>query len=107
MRCEGRYMKQYVIKEAYTDNYHVLQYVNGKLEKNNIVSWYELDGYVSALKNMGYIKAYYVPEYKMKMYEAQEELDFATKSYNEAKNSPLLLSDDEVSKYKMITHTEY
>lgn len=26
-------MKQYVIKEAYTDNYHVLRYVDGKLEK--------------------------------------------------------------------------
>lgn len=99
-------MKQYVIKEAYTDNYHVLQYEDGKLEKSNIVSWYELDGYVLALKNSGYIRSYYVPDYKMKMYEAQEELDFATRAYNEAKNSPLVLSDEEVNKYRTIIHTE-
>lgn len=99
-------MKQYVIKEAYTDNYHVLQYVDSKLETDSIVSWYGLDGYVSALENMGYTKAYYVPEYKMKMYEAQEELDFATRAYNEAKSRPLVLSDEEVSKYKKITHME-
>lgn len=99
-------MKQYVIKEAYTDIYHVLQYVDGKYEDSTIVSYYELDGYIAALKNMGYERAYYVPEYKMKMYEAQEELDFATRAYNEAKKNPLVLSDEEEKRYKLILHME-
>lgn len=98
--------KQYVITEAYTDNYHVLQYVDNKFEDDNIVSYYELDGYIAALHNMGYEEAYYVPEYATKVREAQEILNLAIKAYEKAKNSPLVLSEEEAKKYKNITHKE-
>lgn len=98
--------KQYVIKEAYTDNYHVLQYVDGKLEAHNIISYYELDGYISALKNMGYIQAYYEREYHVKMLRAKEDYEFALAYYEKAKENPLGLSDGEVEKYRQVTHME-
>ena len=99
-------MKQYVIRQAYTDNYHVFQYVDGKLEANSILSYYALDGYIQAIKNKGYTRAYFEPEYKMKMLQAQEELEFATEAYEKAKNSPLILNDDEIQKFKKITLIE-
>lgn len=97
--------KQYVIKEAYTDNYHVLQYVDGKLERCNIVSYYELDGYIAALKNMGYVRAYYEREYHVKMLRAKEDYEFALADYEKAKENPLVLSDEEIKKYRKITHS--
>ena len=97
--------KQYVIKEAYTDNYHVLQYIDGKLEGHNIVSYYELDGYIAALKNMGYIRAYYEREYHVKMLIAKEDYEFALADYEKAKESPLNLSDEEIERYRRITHS--
>ena len=99
-------MKQYVIKEAYTRNYHVLQYVDGRLECDNIIELHELNGYVAALKNMGYSEAYYVPEYENRMKKAQIELNRATNLCELAKAYPLILSDEEVKRYKNITYTE-
>lgn len=96
--------KQYVIKMAYTDNYHVLQYVDGKLEAHNIVSYYELDGYIAALKNMGYIQAYYEREYHVKMQRAKEDYEFALADYERAKEKPLVLNEEEIERYRRITH---
>ena len=99
-------MKQYVIKQAYTDNYHVLQYQDGKLESHNIISYYELDGYIAALKNMGYKQAYYEREYKVKMLKAKEEYEFALADYEKVKENPLVLSEKEIERYRQITHME-
>lgn len=98
--------KQYVIKTTHEGNYHVLQYVEGKLEAHNIVSYYELDGYVAALRNMGYVQAYYEREYHVKMLKAKEEYEFALEDYEKAKESPLTLSNEEVERYRQITHME-
>ena len=49
--------KQYIYKLAYTDNYHVIQVVDGKIEHSTIVAYYELDGFLSALRSMGMRKA--------------------------------------------------
>lgn len=97
-------MKQYVIKFAYTDNYHVLQYVNGELESHNIVSYWELGGYISALEDMGYARAYYVAEYKFEMLKAKEQYEFAMERYEEAMKKPLALSEQQVEVYRKITH---
>lgn len=100
-------MKQYVIKEAYTDNYHVLRYANGKLESSSIVSFYRLSGYIECLENEGYKEAYYVPEYEEAVTSAQEALDHAMAMYNLAKENPLALSDEETKRFKEIVHKAY
>ena len=96
--------KQYIYKLAYTDNYHVIQVVDGKIEHSTIVAYYELDGFLSALRSMGYEEGYYVPEYKLEMLKAQEELEFAQKAYNRAVQHPVNFASGEVEMYKMITH---
>lgn len=50
-------MKQYTVETAYTGNYRITTYENGKRIKSGIVSWYEVDGYKIALEEMGYIRA--------------------------------------------------
>lgn len=97
--------KQYVLKKAYADNYHVLQYVDGKLKAHNIISYYNLDGYIDDLKNMGYIQAYYEREYHVKMLRAKEDYEFAFADYERAKENPLMLDDEEIEKYRQITHS--
>ena len=97
-------MRQYVVKEAYSGNYWILQYDN-KLEKSRILDTYEVAGYVAALIDMGYERAYYVPEYQAKVRDAQEELDAAKSAYEEAIKHPLVLSEEEFAKYRSITDT--
>lgn len=99
-------MKQYVIREAYTDNYQVFQYVDGKLEVNSILGYYALEGYIEAIENMGYTRAYFVPEYEKEMQKAKEEYDFASEQFEKAKNSPLILNDEETKKFKKIAFIE-
>lgn len=98
--------KQYIYKLAYTDNYHVIQVVDGKIEHSTIVAYYELDGFLSALRSMGYEEGYYVPEYKLEMLKAQEELEFAQKAYNRSVQHPVNFASGEADKYKMITHMQ-
>ena len=53
-----RVAKQYTIENAYTGNEKVSRYTDGKLEFYEVMSYWEVDGYCSALENMGYTKAY-------------------------------------------------
>ena len=82
--------KQYVITEAYKDNYKVIQYVDGVYDGGKIVAYYELDGYISALENMGYEKAYDVDEAEKEMLEAKEKYELALHCYEHAKNHALI-----------------
>ena len=82
--------KQYVITEAYTDNYKVVQYVDGIYDGGKIVPYYELDGFVSALENVGYEKAYDVDEAKKEMLKAKEEYELALRHYEHAKHHALI-----------------
>lgn len=97
--------KQYVVKEAYTDNYCVLQYEDGKLTNYTIIAYYEVDGYLTSLQNMGYTQAYYVPEYKAKVDELRRELNHAISEYENAVKNPLIWSDYdyELGRYKRVT----
>ena len=98
--------KQYVIKAAYIDNWYVLQYIDGRLEAYNIVSYWDLDGYLSALKNNGYTQAYFVREYNCEMLKAKEEYEWAVAKYEEALKNPLEITDDEIERYRKITRAE-
>lgn len=98
-------VKQYIYEPTYTDNYHVIQIVDGKIERDSIVAYYELDGFLAALQAMGYEKGYFVPQYKMKMMLAQEELEFAQRAYEEAMRHPVELEKDEIEKYRKIVHS--
>lgn len=97
-------MKQYVVKEAYTGNYHVLQYVDGVLETHDIINSYALPGYIQAIENAGYTRACYEPEYLKKLEQAKEDYDFAVSQYEFAKEHSLVLSDAEAKHYSDITH---
>ena len=95
-------MKQYVITPAYTGNDHVICVNNGKVESDNIVAYYELQGYTSALENMGYERAEYVPDLEAKVKKAQEELAWALEALEAAKKRPLKISEKDAKLYKLI-----
>ena len=46
--------KQFSYELVYTDNYEVYTYVDGAVEGSEIVSYYELSGYIERLENEGY-----------------------------------------------------
>ena len=54
------------------------------------LSYWEVDGYCSALESMGYTKAYDVEKYKKELDEAEEEYNWAAKRYSMAKENPLV-----------------
>lgn len=46
--------KQFSYELVYTDNYEVYTYIDGVVEGSEIVSYYELSGYIERLENEGY-----------------------------------------------------
>jgi hypothetical protein len=95
-------MKQYVITPAYTGNDHVICVNNGKVESDTIVAYYELQGYTSALENMGYERAEYVPAFEADVKNAQKALDIAKEALENAKKRPLKISEEDARKYNLI-----
>lgn len=87
-------MKQYVIKEAYTDNYTVTRYLDGRLEGGKILSIWDLSGYLQAIENDGYIRAYVVGDYIRKLQEAEAQYNYALNEYQMALQNPLWLSEE-------------
>lgn len=65
-----------------------------------------MDGYIAALKNRGYVQAYYEREYRVIMLRAKEDYEFALADYEKAKENPLVLDDKEVDRYRRITHND-
>lgn len=98
--------KQYVVSDAYSGNYRVMQYIDGKLERYSIVAVYELSGYLEALKDNGYREAYFVEQYEREMQKAMEAYRCAEAAYKRAKRKPLLLDKAETERYKQITFFE-
>lgn len=92
-------MKQYFITTAYTDNYHVIRVNDGKIEHDEIVAYYELEGYQSALESFGYHKAEYVPALEAEVKKAQETLEYAQQALERAKQNPLKISEQDAKKY--------
>lgn len=96
--------KQYVLSKAYTGNCKILQYVNGKYESGTIVADCEIVGYVSALENIGYERAYYEKEYKARIRNLEKELKMAKEGYQNKKDLFLDLSEEEAKKYEELTY---
>lgn len=96
--------KQYVIQKAYTGNSRILQYVNGKYETGTILADYEICGYVSALKNVGYEEAYYEKEFLARIKNLEKELEMAKEWYQNVQGCFLDLSEEEAKKYEEITY---
>jgi hypothetical protein len=93
-------MKQYTV--AYTDNYHVIEVVDGKIVSDNIVAYDDLTGYTAALEAHGYTKAYFVPKYKKEMEKARAAHLLAQENYDFALDNALSISDAEASKSKVL-----
>lgn len=96
--------KQYIFTEAYSYNYWVIQYIDGKYENGKIVSLYELDGYLSALESMGYERAYYEKEILARIKNLEEELRTAKERYQKEQGYFLNLSQKEAERYEEITN---
>lgn len=96
--------KQYVIQKAYTGNSRILQYVNGKYEGGIIIADYEIHGYVSALENMGYERAYYEKEFIARIKNLEKELREAKEWYQNVQGCFLDLSKEEAKKYEELTY---
>lgn len=91
-------MKQYMVTKAYTDNYHVYCFNNGKLETDTIVALWDLSGYLSALENMGYTEGFYVPEHEKKVRCAQEALKYAEDDLAEARKHSINMSTEDAAR---------
>lgn len=91
--------KQYFLNDAYTDNYHVVCVVGGKVEFDYILSTWEIDGFIKRIESEGYEKAEYVPDYARKVEEAKKALEHALEMWEYAKKMPLNISDKEAVKY--------
>lgn len=94
--------KQYVVTKAYNDNYHVVRVHNGKIVDGRILAYYEIDTYIRIIESEGYVRAYYIPEYEAKLEQAKAEYESALKQYEDAKNSPLFILDEELKSHKLI-----
>lgn len=86
-------VKQYTVEEAYTDNDKVSRYVDGKLEYFEVMSYWETEGYCSALESMGYTKAYDVKKAEEILNDAKKTYDYALEYYEKAKKNALVLAD--------------
>ena len=95
-------MKQYFITNSYSDNYHVVRVNNGKVEHDDIVAYYELEGYTSALESFGYRKAEYVPALEEEVRCAQAALCRAKDALARAKQNPLEISPEDAQRYNLI-----
>jgi hypothetical protein len=95
-------MKQYFIAPAYSGNYHVVRVNDGKIECDEILAHYELDGYVSAVESFGYRKAEYVPAAEAELKKAEQALEMAKKALEEAKKNPLKLDEKHAKKYHLV-----
>lgn len=95
-------MKQYVITPAYTGNDRVICVNDGKVEFDEIVASYELQGYLSALEHMGYERAEYVPALEAKVKKAEEALAWAREALEDAKKCPLKISKEDAKRYRLM-----
>ena len=95
-------MKQYFIAKAYSDNYHVVRVNNGTIEHDDIVAYYELEGYTSALESFGYRKAEYVQALEIALKKAEETYKIAKESLEKAKKNPLKISEEDAKRYGLI-----
>ena len=87
-------IKQYTVKQAYTDNDEVSKYIDGKLESSSIMSYWNTEGYCKALEEQGYTKAYDVSEARGELDIAKQEYEDALEYYNMAKANALIGSDN-------------
>lgn len=99
-------MKQYCVKPAYTDNYHVVECVDGKITSDTIVSYYELVGVTSYLESKGYQKAYYLPDAEIELARAEQAYKDALEAYNEAKEKALQITPEEAAKCRCLGPAE-
>ena len=75
--------KRYFYKEAYIGNTEITMYKDGKAVDSDIVSDYELGGYIRRLENEGYTFGYPPDEVE----RLKKEYEDAKEAYEEAVNN--------------------
>lgn len=83
-------MLQYIIEPAYTNNEKVSMYKDGELERYNVISYWEVEGYCKALESMGYVRAYDVDFYRKEYELCLESLNLAKEELDRAMANPLI-----------------
>lgn len=92
-------MKQYFTKVAYDGNTHVVLCENGRVINDNIVSDYNLVGYLEGIEQFGYVPAIFADEYEMRIKELENELDAARREFSEIAGQLLQLNNEDAMKY--------
>ena len=88
-------VKQYFYWHAYTDNYHLMTVVDGKIEDDTIVAYHELSGAQAMLERRGYQKALLVQEAEIEFQRTEEAFNAAKEKLAKAKANPVQLSDED------------
>ena len=96
-------VKQYYSWPAYTDNYHVMTVIDGKIEDDSIVSLYALSEIMEYLEGRGYKKACLLQEAEIELKKAEEALKDAKEAMERAQANPLQISEEEIKGHHMLS----
>lgn len=88
-------VKQYFYWPAYTDNYHLMTVVDGKIEDDQIVAYHELCGAQALLEHRGYKKALLVQEAEIEFQRAEQTYNDAKAMLETARANAVQISDEE------------
>ena len=88
-------VKQYFYWHAYTDNYHLMTVVDGKIEDDQIVAYHELCGAQALLEHRGYKKALLVQEAEIEFQKAEQTYNDAKDMLETARANAVQISDEE------------
>lgn len=86
-------VKQYTIEVAYSSNTRVNMYEDGILTNYEIISDWNLLGYLDRIEDEGYEKAYDIRKYKNALKEAEERYNMNKEALERAMKNPLIGSD--------------
>lgn len=83
--------KQYITAPFQFGGTGVYLYINGRLEKYEIVKDSMLQLYTESVENLGYRRAYYIPMYERRLEEAYAAYRQAVEDLEKARPYPLVL----------------
>ena len=83
-------IKQYTIEEAYTGNFCIKQYIDGKCIHKTIINDYDSLGYQMALEDDGFEQAIDTDKAREDMERAKEAYEDAVEWYEYAKKHALI-----------------
>ena len=94
--------KQYITAPGQFGGTGVYLFINGRLEKYEIIKDSMLRPYTESVENLGYRRAYYIPALELRLERAYAAYREAVEALEKARPYPLELAEEEAEKAKAI-----